>query len=182
MHLLLNGTGICYRALTFCRDKYLVLLYRPAQLKTYLKQPEVKTFLADYGYEENSLEKVLERLSLRVREHSKNEIEFPHEIGIFLNYPLEDVRGFIEHKGQDSLFCGYWKVYHDPEKAKLTRMAGNLKTQIGQPDLIILFTSTVAHKMVHCALKEAERYNIRVERTHSASANALENVLVECCG
>ena len=120
MHLLLNGTGICYRALTFCRDKYLVLLYRPAQLKTYLKQPEVKTFLADYGYEENSLEKVLERLSLRVREHSKNEIEFPHEIGIFLNYPLEDVRGFIEHKGQDSLFCGYWKVYHDPEKAKLT--------------------------------------------------------------
>ena len=57
-------------------------------------------------------------------------------------------------------------------KAKVfTRMAGNLKTQIGQ-----------AHKMVHCALKEAERYNIRVERTHSASANALENVLVECCG
>ena len=44
-------------------------------------------------------------------------------------------------------------------KAKVfTRMSGNLKTQIGQPDLIILFTSTVAHKMVHCALKEAERY------------------------
>ena len=72
MHLLLNGTGICYRALTFCRDKYLVLLYRPAQLKTYLKQPEVKTFLADYGYEENSLEKVLERLSLRAREMRLN--------------------------------------------------------------------------------------------------------------
>ena len=68
-------------------------------------------------------------------------------------------------------------------KAKVfTRMAGYLKRQIGQPDLSILFTSTVAHKMVHCALKEAERYNIRVERTHSASANALENVLVECCG
>ena len=42
-------------------------------------------------------------------------------------------------------------------KAKVfTRMSGNLKTQIGQPDLIILFTSTVAHKMVHCALKEAQ--------------------------
>ena len=57
----------------------------------------------------------------------------------------------------------------------------NLKTQIGQPDLIILFTSTVAHKMVHCALKEAERYNIRVERAHSSSASALENVLQGCC-
>ncbi|MBO1700208.1 DUF2325 domain-containing protein, partial [[Clostridium] symbiosum] len=44
-------------------------------------------------------------------------------------------------------------------------------------DLIILFTSTVAHKMVHCALKEAERYNIRVERAHSSSANALDTVL-----
>ena len=57
----------------------------------------------------------------------------------------------------------------------------HLKTQIGQPDLIILFTSTVAHKMVHCALKEAERYNIRVERAHSSSASALENVLQGCC-
>ena len=63
---------------------------------------------------------IFDQLLNLYKEHSKNEIEFPHEIGIFLNYPLEDVRGFIEHKGQDSLFCGYWKVYHDPEKAKLT--------------------------------------------------------------
>lgn len=63
-------------------------------------------------------------------------------------------------------------------KAKVfTRMSGNLKTLIGQPDLIVVFTSTVAHKMVHCALKEAEKYNIPVERTHSASASALNEVL-----
>ena len=66
-------------------------------------------------------------------------------------------------------------------KAKVfTRMTANLKTQIGQPDLIILFTSTVAHKMVHCALKEAERHNIRVERSHTSSASALEQVLAAC--
>lgn len=63
-------------------------------------------------------------------------------------------------------------------KAKVfTRMSGNLKTQIGQPDLIVLLTSTVAHKMIHCALKEAQKYNIRVERTHSSSASALESVM-----
>ena len=63
-------------------------------------------------------------------------------------------------------------------KAKVfTRMSGNLKTQIGQPDLIILFTSTVAHKMVHCAVAEAERKNIIVERSHSSSANALNEIL-----
>ena len=67
-------------------------------------------------------------------------------------------------------------------KAKVfTRMAGNLKTQIGRPDLIILFTSTVAHKMVHCALKEAQRHDVRVERCHSSSASALTEVLKECC-
>lgn len=66
-------------------------------------------------------------------------------------------------------------------KAKVfTRMSGNLKTQIGKPDLIILFTSTVAHKMVHCALKEAQRHDIRVERARSSSANALDLVLKEC--
>lgn len=66
-------------------------------------------------------------------------------------------------------------------KAKVfTRMKGNLQSQIGQPDLIILFTSTVCHKMVHCAIKEAERHNIPLERSHSSSANALENVLTSC--
>lgn len=65
-------------------------------------------------------------------------------------------------------------------KAKVfTRMSGNLKTQIGQPDLIILFTATVAHKMIHCALKEAEKYNIPVERAHSSSASALEALMVK---
>lgn len=36
---------------------------------------------------------------------------FPHEIGLFLSYPPEDVRGFIEHKGHESKCEGCWKVY-----------------------------------------------------------------------
>lgn len=118
MHMILDGTGISYRALSYCKGKYLVLLYRQTKLVEYLKKTEVQSFLNSYGYKESSLSKVLERLSRRVQEHSRNHLEFPHEIGIFLNYPLEDVRGFIEHKGQDSLLSGYWKVYHDPEQAK----------------------------------------------------------------
>ena len=48
-------------------------------------------------------------------------------------------------------------------KAKVfTRMKGNLKDQIGSPDLIVLFTNTVCHKMVKCALAEAERCNANV--------------------
>ena len=44
---------------------------------------------------------------------------FPHEIGIFLDYPLCDVRGFIENKAQNFKLVGTWKVYGDPEEAQL---------------------------------------------------------------
>ncbi len=62
-----------------------------------------------------------------------------------------------------------------------TKMASNLRDQIGSPDLIILFTSTVSHKMVHCAVTEANRNQIRIERSHSSSANALKSILKGHC-
>jgi hypothetical protein len=44
----------------------------------------------------------------------------PHEIGLFLGYPPEDVDGFIRHKGADYALCGGWKVYGDVEYARRT--------------------------------------------------------------
>ena len=62
-------------------------------------------------------------------------------------------------------------------KAKVfTKMKTDLKN-IGNPDLMILFTSTASHKMVHCAVAEAERNNVIVERSHSSSASALKGIL-----
>ncbi len=63
-------------------------------------------------------------------------------------------------------------------KAKVfTKMKTDLKNKIGSPDLLILFTSTVSHKMVHCAVSEAERSNAIIERSHSSSASALISIL-----
>lgn len=63
-------------------------------------------------------------------------------------------------------------------KAKVfTKMKTDLKNKIGSPDLMILFTSTVSHKMVHCAVAEAERSNAIIERSHSSSASALIGIL-----
>ena len=45
---------------------------------------------------------------------------FPHEIGLFLGYPLQDVLGFIENRGQGSKLVGTWKVYGDEEAARRT--------------------------------------------------------------
>ena len=44
--------------------------------------------------------------------------EFPHEMGLLLGYPVEDVEGFIENKGHNYLYAGYWKVYGHVEEKK----------------------------------------------------------------
>ena len=44
--------------------------------------------------------------------------EFPHEIGLFLGYPIVDVIGFIHNKAQNYKYCGLWKVYGDTEQAQ----------------------------------------------------------------
>ena len=65
-------------------------------------------------------------------------------------------------------------------KAKVfTQMSADLDKQIGKPDLCILFTNTVSHKMVNCAAHQAERKNFTVVRCHTSSSAALENILAE---
>ena len=49
----------------------------------------------------------LERLRSRLAQRE----DFPHEIGLFLGYPLGDVIGFIENAGKNSKCAGCWKVY-----------------------------------------------------------------------
>ena len=44
--------------------------------------------------------------------------EFPHEVGLFLSYPPEDVKGFIDHRANDFKCAGLWKVYGDVEQAR----------------------------------------------------------------
>lgn len=59
-----------------------------------------------------------------------------------------------------------------------TQLPGNFKGQIGQADLIILFTSTVSHIMVNGAVQEAEKNNITIDRSHSSSSSALKRIWV----
>ena len=56
------------------------------------------------------------------------------------------------------------------------------KMLLTSPDLIILFTNTVSHKMVRCAVAEAERCNADVVRSHTSSGSALTEILEKVCG
>lgn len=62
-----------------------------------------------------------------------------------------------------------------------TQLPGNFRSQIGQADLIILFTSTVSHIMATGAVQEAEKNNICIARSHSSSSSALKRILAEHC-
>lgn len=67
-------------------------------------------------------------------------------------------------------------------KAKVfIHLKSEFRRKIGSPDLVILFTSTVSHKMVNCALCEAKRCNAIVERSHSSSLSALQSILQTHC-
>ena len=53
---------------------------------------------------------------------------------------------------------------------------------IGSPDLMVLFTSTVSHKMVRNALNVTKGRNVKVIRSHTSSISALKNILEENFG
>ena len=75
-------------------EKEVLFLYRYEQLERHLKNREVREFLRSCGY------------------------EFPHELGVLLGYPVGDVQGFIDNRGENSLTSRYWKVYQNPKEAE----------------------------------------------------------------
>ena len=80
-----------------------------------------RLFDAGYGTEKEivnmTMDEMLVYAAKRFREYKAGKADFPHEMGIFLGYPLGDVKGFIEHHGRNCLCSGYWKVYENEEKA-----------------------------------------------------------------
>ena len=61
-----------------------------------------------------------------------------------------------------------------------TQMRAGLHKQIGSPDVLVLFTNTVSHKMVKTALDEVDCSRTNVIRCHTSSKNALTEILENC--
>ena len=108
------GERVKIRIISRSKVRDLIYVYDANLLEKTLSDSDVRAFLEEYGYgsgwsAEQCLDRLCERLMLD---------DFPHEIGIFLGYPLVDVKGFIENCGQHCKYCGIWKVYGDVERAK----------------------------------------------------------------
>lgn len=110
----LKHKGLKITLLRVRNGRALTYLYRKSQLKALLEKPEIRDFLREYGYMGLNPEEAVSRLRQRVCFSET----FPHEIGVFLGYPLEDVLGFIAHKGQNCTVKGLWKSYGEETVAK----------------------------------------------------------------
>lgn len=110
----LSPKGLRVLPLRYNGRTALIYIYRPAMLSADLKDELARRLLAKCGYVSETPEGCIVQLMRRFAECE----EFPHEIGLFLGYPPEDVCGFIANKACGYKCVGYWKVYGDEEKAK----------------------------------------------------------------
>lgn len=116
----LNKEDLFFFPLCSCAKSVQIFVFRKKQLELYLSQNDVMTCLSKYGYKQDAaLTEKLEQLKKKMEASKQQSIcEFPHEIGLFLGYPVHDVLGFIKQNNKPCLFSGYWKVYEKPEFAK----------------------------------------------------------------
>lgn len=107
---ILNQRNVYIEVLKKSSSYAQIYAYRPDKLKYVLNENKTKSLLKKLGYKTSDMRLAINYLKKRMEEN-----DFPHEIGIFLGYPYEDVEGFIKNKGVNFLVSGYWKVYDNKE-------------------------------------------------------------------
>lgn len=110
----LSGKGLRLLPLRQLRDRTLLYLYRPSALAHDLCRPQVIALLRSMDYPCADPARCIAHLQRQLQ----NSSHFPHEIGLFLGYPVEDVRGFMLHSAPCKL-SGCWKVYGDVNAAQV---------------------------------------------------------------
>lgn len=108
---ILNERNVYVEILKKTTSSAQIYAYRPDKLKYVLNKSETRTLLKNLGYKTGNMNLCIDHLKSRIQKEN-----FPHEIGIFLGYPYEDVTGFIKNKGSKFIANGYWKVYDKKEQ------------------------------------------------------------------
>lgn len=113
---ILTKKGLRVLPMRYKKGRALIYVYRPARLEKDLQHDIADNLLKDRGYNTEVSSSCVIHLMKRLCESE----EFPHEIGLFLGYPPEDVSGFIENKAGGCKCVGCWKVYGNEQEAKKT--------------------------------------------------------------
>lgn len=106
--------NLSYIMLRKSEKSVILLIYDEELLEYCINREDNRNFLISLGYEHKaSLNESLSMLCLRYKKY-----KCPHELGIFLGYPLYDVMDFMNCSEKTCKACGYWKVYSCEEKAR----------------------------------------------------------------
>lgn len=109
----LRKKGLCVLPLRCHKERTLIYIYRSSALLRDLVSTQATQLLAELGYPCPCPERCIARLMDKLKQSP----DFPHEIGLFLGYPVEDVRGFIRDPAACK-YAGCWKVYGDAHAAR----------------------------------------------------------------
>ena len=137
---LINNLPLSIRAMRTEKESVLLLIYRSDLLERRLRSRTMQTFLVRQGYPRPlTLESTLQYLQESFRG------EIPHEVGMFLGYPLKDVKGFMGRGTEPSQGRGMWRVYGPPLRSlrlsdfyRSKRQAMISKLATGCPPLHVL--------------------------------------------
>ena len=110
----LSPKGVILIVLQFQKQSALIYAFRPKQLQRDFETESIARILRERGYAPEKKEICIATLISRFGENRS----FPHEIGLFLGYPPEDVKGFIENRANGFKTVGYWKVYGNVAEAE----------------------------------------------------------------
>lgn len=96
------------------KEIVILLIYNKEELEKSIFNTQHKEFLINLGYDdEQDIQGYIDKLKERYELY-----HCPHELGLFLGIPIEDVKDFMNCTEKKCLLCGYWKVYNDSNFAK----------------------------------------------------------------
>ena len=114
MNIRLNKKDVYFKILRKEKGRALIYVYRKSRLEEALREIKTCELLKSCGYCFTESSEAIGMLSKQLANK-----DFPHEIGVFLGYPIGDVIEFIRNKGQNAKLTGCWKVYGNVAEARL---------------------------------------------------------------
>lgn len=106
-----NCSRVKYKIITTKDGGKRVLFTNEKTMEETLSNKKIRNFLNFLGYpKSNTLKEYIDELAYRLESS-----EFPHEIGVFLGYPLKDVLGFMGYSNKECACVCSWRVYGDKE-------------------------------------------------------------------
>ncbi|OON99820.1 MAG: hypothetical protein ATN35_10565 [Epulopiscium sp. Nele67-Bin004] len=91
----------------------ILYIYDEQQLSDVVCVQEVGEFLINLGYNLDNIQAIVDNLI-----HRYTLFNCPHELGIFLGIPIDDVKDFMICSDKPCVLCGYWQVYNNVDEAK----------------------------------------------------------------